>query len=54
MAPGAPLNALHPLGGLLILLRLALFAAGVLPVYWAKLRRRGLVTGGIYRYIRHP
>jgi protein-S-isoprenylcysteine O-methyltransferase Ste14 len=48
------LNALHVLGGPLILAGLALFLAGAGPIYWAKLRRRGTVTGGLYRFIRHP
>ncbi len=31
-----------------------LFLAGFVQIYWAKLLRRGNVTGGLYRFIRHP
>ena len=41
-------------GGVLFLGGLAGFAAGAVQVYSAKLRRRGAVTGGLYRHIRHP
>lgn len=30
------------------------FFAGAVPVYWAKLTHRAVVTGGIYRLVRHP
>ena len=30
------------------------FSAGAFQVYRAKLRRIGLVEGGVYRYVRHP
>ena len=48
------LNALGGLGGLLLLVGTLVFLAGAVPLYWAKLRRRGAVTGGLYRFIRHP
>src|SRR5262249_55948121 len=48
------LNALPTLAGLLVLVGLGIFLAGVIPVYWAKLRGRGPVTGGLYAFIRHP
>jgi protein-S-isoprenylcysteine O-methyltransferase Ste14 len=48
------LNMLGELGWLLLLSGILLFLLGAVPLYWAKLRRRGAVTGGIYRYIRHP
>jgi protein-S-isoprenylcysteine O-methyltransferase Ste14 len=48
------LNALPALAGLLIVAGLGLFLAGAIPIYWAKFRRRGVVTGGVYRLIRHP
>jgi len=48
------LNALPGLGGLLILAGAVLFLAGAIPVYWAKLRGRGPVTGWVYALIRHP
>ena len=48
------LNALPGLGGVLILVGTLIFTAGAIPVYWAKLRGRGPVTGGLYAFIRHP
>ena len=33
---------------------LILFVAGAVPIYVSKLRRAGAVTGGLYRWIRHP
>ena len=41
-------------GGALFFGGLAVFAAGAVQVYRAKLGRRGAVTGGLYRHIRHP
>jgi len=32
----------------------ALFAVAAGQVYWAKIRRSGLVAGGLYRFVRHP
>ncbi len=49
-----PVLTLGPLGPALVLLGLALFLAGAAQVYWAKLRRAGLVVGGLYRFVRHP
>jgi protein-S-isoprenylcysteine O-methyltransferase Ste14 len=48
------LNALPKLAGLLVLLGLVIFLAGAIPLYWAKLRGRGPVSGGLYAFIRHP
>ena len=48
------LNALPDLGGPLIALGVVLFAVGFVLVYGAKVRDRGLVTGGLYRVARHP
>lgn len=48
------LNALGPLGGLLLAVGTIFFLAGAVPLYWSKIRRRGEVTGGLYRLIRHP
>jgi len=48
------LNALPKLGGFLIVFGALMFFAGAIPIYWAKLRRRGAVTGGLYKFIRHP
>ncbi|MEW6665111.1 MAG: isoprenylcysteine carboxylmethyltransferase family protein [Thermodesulfobacteriota bacterium] len=30
------------------------FVAGFCQVYWSKIRRKGAVLGGIYRFVRHP
>ncbi|WP_119305099.1 methyltransferase family protein [Dongia deserti] len=48
------LNLLGPAGWLLLALGTLFFLASALPLYWAKIRRRGEVTGGLYRHIRHP
>lgn len=48
------LNLLPPLGGLLLAIGTLFFLAAAIPLYWAKIRRRGEVTGGLYRHIRHP
>src|SRR6266498_252333 len=40
------LNSLPGLGGVLMAAGAVLFLAGAVPIYWAKLRRRGAVTGG--------
>src|SRR5262249_38966120 len=54
-ATGNPvLDHAHVAGGLLIVLGLIVFLAGAVPLYWSKIWRRGAVTGGIYRLIRHP
>jgi protein-S-isoprenylcysteine O-methyltransferase Ste14 len=48
------LNVLPIVAGLLIMFGMALFFAAAIPLYWAKLRRRGAVTEGLYALIRHP
>jgi protein-S-isoprenylcysteine O-methyltransferase Ste14 len=48
------LNLLGVLGWLLLLVGTLVFLGGAIPLYWAKLRHRGAVTGGLYRLIRHP
>ncbi|HZA02508.1 MAG TPA: isoprenylcysteine carboxylmethyltransferase family protein [Hyphomicrobiaceae bacterium] len=48
------LNMLPELGWMLLLSGTLLFLLSVVPLYWAKLRRRGAVTSGVYRFIRHP
>ncbi len=48
------LNALDGLGRLLMLAGAGLFFVAAIPLYLAKLRRRGAVTGGLYTFIRHP
>ena len=41
-------------GEYLFYVGLAGFLISATPVYWAKLRRKGMVSGFIYAYIRHP
>ena len=48
------LNFLNGLGRTLFFLGLILFLIGALQVYSAKFRRKGVVTGLLYRWIRHP
>jgi protein-S-isoprenylcysteine O-methyltransferase Ste14 len=48
------INALKPAGFLLAGLGLLVFLIGVIQIYGAKLLRRGAVTGGLYRLVRHP
>lgn len=45
---------LSVLGPLLFILGIVLFLVCALQVYGAKLFRLGVVTGGLYRFIRHP
>lgn len=42
------------LGMFLFLAGLLGFAIGALRIYWNKFKKKGAVTDGIYRYIRHP
>lgn len=48
------LNYVELLGLILLFGGLLAFAVGVFQVYRAKLKKAGAVTGGVYRYIRHP
>jgi protein-S-isoprenylcysteine O-methyltransferase Ste14 len=55
VASSSLLIRLHePVGVALLGVGLAVFAFGAGQVYWAKLTRRGPVTGGLYRFLRHP
>jgi protein-S-isoprenylcysteine O-methyltransferase Ste14 len=49
-----PVLTLGPLGPILVVVGLVLFVVGAVRIYAAKLRRTGLVTGGLYRLVRHP
>ncbi|MHC4860658.1 MAG: methyltransferase family protein, partial [Planctomycetota bacterium] len=49
-----PVLTLGWLGPALVLAGLGIFVVGAVQVYTAKLRRTGLVTGGLYRFVRHP
>lgn len=48
------LNQLPALGEPMIAIGLVLFVIAFVQVYGSKLLRRGAVTGGLYRIIRHP
>lgn len=48
------LNALPKLSKPLVLGGAALFMVGFVQIYWAKIRRTGAVSGGLYTVIRHP
>jgi len=38
----------------LVGLGLAMFMISFIQLYWAKFRKKGVVVGGLYRFIRHP
>lgn len=48
------LNMLHGVGPVLITVGVTLFGIGFVQIYGAKLLRRREVTGGLYRFMRHP
>jgi protein-S-isoprenylcysteine O-methyltransferase Ste14 len=47
-------NAAEIVGGFLFAGGLLAFAVGAVQIYVSKLRRRGSVQGGVYRWVRHP
>lgn len=49
-----PTLTLFPFSLILSLLGLCMFLVGATQIYSAKLFRKGAVSGGIYRWIRHP
>jgi len=49
-----PVLTLGWVGPVMVLAGLALFFIGAGQIYWAKFRRSGLVTRGLYRFVRHP
>jgi protein-S-isoprenylcysteine O-methyltransferase Ste14 len=48
------INSLHTVGEFFAIGGFLLFCIGACKVYYSKLRKKGAVTNGIYRYIRHP
>jgi protein-S-isoprenylcysteine O-methyltransferase Ste14 len=48
------LNWLPELSDPLVLVGAAVFFLGFVQIYWAKIGRRGAVTGGLYAVVRHP
>jgi len=49
-----PVLTLGWTGPILVTMGAVLFLVGAGQIYWAKLRRKGLVRNGLYRYVRHP
>lgn len=47
-------NFFHTSGGLFFLLGFVMFIIGAGQVYYNKLRKKGAVLAGMYKYIRHP
>ncbi len=48
------LNSMAPIGSLLFIGGLLFFLIGAGQIYYAKFTRKGTVSGGLYRIIRHP
>jgi len=42
------------LGPILVVVGFGIFLVGAGQIYWAKFRRSGLVSRGLYRFVRHP
>ncbi|MDP6044471.1 MAG: isoprenylcysteine carboxylmethyltransferase family protein [Phycisphaerae bacterium] len=49
-----PVLTLGWVGPVLVVGGLLVFCIGAGQIYWAKFRRSGIVTGGLYRFVRHP
>lgn len=49
-----PVLTLGWLGPVLVVVGFGLFLVGAGQIYWAKIRKSGLVTRGFYRFVRHP
>jgi len=49
-----PVLTLDLTGPILVVAGFIIFLIGAAQVYSAKLRRKGLVTNGLYRFVRHP
>jgi len=49
-----PVLTLGWVGPVMVVLGLVVFVIGAGQIYWAKFRRSGIVTGGLYRFVRHP
>ncbi len=49
-----PILTLGFTGPILAALGLLVFMIGAGQIYWAKIRKKGLVTRGLYRFVRHP
>jgi len=49
-----PVLTLGLVGPALVIIGFLLFLIGAAQIYTAKIRKSGLVTGGLYRFVRHP
>ena len=49
-----PVLTLGPTGPIMVVVGFAIFLVGAGQIYWAKFRKSGMVTGGLYRWVRHP
>jgi len=49
-----PVLTLGLTGPILIVVGFVLFLVGAVQIYWAKIQRSGLVTRGLYSFVRHP
>lgn len=49
-----PVLTLGLTGPIMVISGFLLFLVGAGQIYWAKFRRSGLVSNGIYRFVRHP
>ena len=49
-----PVLTLGWTGPVMVVVGLGVFVVGAGQIYWAKIRRSGLVTRGLYRFVRHP
>lgn len=51
----SPLINIHEyVGAVIAILGFAIFLTGAVQIYYSKFTRKGAVTGGIYRFVRHP
>ena len=48
------INLHNVIGMILVIIGFILFCIAAIQVYYAKLARKGMVAGGLYRYVRHP
>ena len=48
------LNSLNAAGRYLFLISLVFFLIGAGQIYYAKFTKKGAVTGGLYKFVRHP
>ncbi|MBN1426636.1 isoprenylcysteine carboxylmethyltransferase family protein [Candidatus Fermentibacteria bacterium] len=48
------MRSYHPAGAPLVLIGMGLFLSGAMQIYGRKLKGGGAVTGGLYRWVRHP